>query len=113
MIIRTIINKRGYYIYPNFCDKYACEVLIIAINHLGWLLLWQQEIQESFNLEGWVFTTQTEFAAWTRLSNPGIIKWIIVIIILNQIPLVLVDVLKDNIHPLFKRTTRISNSDIW
>ena len=59
----TIINKRGYYIYPDFCGKYACKVLIIAINHLGWLLLWHQEIQESFNLEGCVFTTQTEFAA--------------------------------------------------
>ena len=47
------------------------------------------------------------------LSNHGIIKLLIVSIILNQIPLPLVDVIKKNIHPLFKRTTRISNSDIW
>ena len=53
----------GYYIYTDFCDKYACKVLIIPINYLGWLLLCNQEIQESFNLEGCVFTTQKEFAA--------------------------------------------------
>ena len=34
----------------------------------------------------------------TRLSNPEIIKLIIVIIILNQIPLVLVNVIKENIY---------------
>ena len=31
----------------------------------------------------------------------------------KQIHLVLVDVIKENIHPLFKRTTRTSNLDIW
>ena len=31
----------------------------------------------------------------------------------NQIHLVLVDVIMENIYPLFKRTTRINNSDIW
>ena len=34
----------------------------------------------------------------------------IIVIILNQIPLVLVDIIKENIHPLFKHTTKISNS---
>ena len=38
---------------------------------------------------------------------------IIVIIILNQIPLVLVDVIKENIHPLFKHKIRTSNWYIW
>ena len=36
-----------------------------------------------------------------------------VTIILNQIPLVLLDVIKENIHPLFKHATKIINSDIW
>ena len=58
----TITNKRGYYIYPDFCDKYACKVLILTINQLGWLILWNQEIQESSNLEGRVSITQSEFA---------------------------------------------------
>ena len=49
----------------------------------------------------------------TRLSNHRIIKLIIVTIILNQIPLVLVDVIKENIHPLFKHATKIINSNIW
>ena len=31
----------------------------------------------------------------------------------KQIHLILADVIKENIHPLIKRTTRISNSDIW
>ena len=34
-------------------------------------------------------------------------------ITLNQIPLVLVDVLKENIRPLFKHIIRISISYIW
>ena len=42
-----------------------------------------------------------------------IIKLIIVTIILDQIPLVLVDVIKENIHPLFKHTIKISNSYVW
>ena len=57
--------------------------------------------------------THTGCGGLKRLSNHRIIKLIIVIIILNQIPLVLVDVIKEDIHPLFKLTTRISNSDIW
>ena len=52
------------------------------------------------------------YKSLTRVSNHGIIKLIIVIIILNQIPLVLVDAVKENIHPLFKHTTKISNSYI-
>ena len=34
-------------------------------------------------------------------------------ITLNQMPLVLVDVLKENINPLFKHIIRISISYIW
>ena len=87
--------------------------MIIANNQLGWLLHWNEEIYESFNLEGSEVITHTGSGHCTRLSNHRIIKLIIVTIILNQIPLVLLDVIKENIHRLFKHATKIINSDIW
>ena len=43
--------------------------------------------------------THAGYGGLNTFEQPWIIKLIIVIIILNRIPLVLVDVIKENIHP--------------
>ena len=45
----TIMNKGSISVVLE-SDKYACRVMIIAINQLGWFLPWNEEIQESFKL---------------------------------------------------------------
>ena len=57
--------------------------------------------------------THVGYGGLNTFDQPWV-KLIIVIIILNQIPLVLVDVLKEYMSQLmFKHTTKISISYIW